>query len=141
MNEKINTFWPKAVVFDMDGVIFDSEQLVISCSEEIAAQYQITNIREACIECLGINATVTKMKMQERYGESFPYDEYKAKMSALFHEKAAKGKLPKKPGIEELLKFLTSNGIKTAVASSTRAEVVLRELKDAGLSHYTVKVV
>lgn len=41
-----------------------------------------------------------------------------------------------KPGIEKLLIFLKEQNIKTAVASSTRHEVVTREIEDAGLMKY-----
>lgn len=130
-----------AVVFDMDGVIFDSERLVIECWKVIADKYGIENIEEACFECLGINAALTKELMKKRYGEEFPYDAYKKEMSALFHSRAAGGKLPQKEGIAELLTFLKENRIPTAVASSTRREVVIRELEEGGLLPYFDQVI
>lgn len=126
----------EAVIFDMDGVIFDSENLVIRCWKVVAEKYQIPDIVEACHECLGINAALTRELMLRRYGADFPYDAYKKEMSDLFHKQAAGGNLPQKPGIKELLSFLRDKKIKTAVASSTRREVVLRELKEGGLLAY-----
>lgn len=130
-----------AVVFDMDGVIFDSERLVMECWKVIADKYGIENIEEACFECLGINAALTKELMKKRYGEEFPYDAYKKEMSALFHSRAAGGKLPQKKGIAELLTFLRENHIPAAVASSTRREVVIRELEEGGLLPYFDQVI
>ena len=130
-----------AVVFDMDGVIFDSERLVIECWKVVAEKYGIENIEEACFECLGINAALTKELMKKRYGETFPYDVYKKEMSAIFHSRAAGGKLPQKKGIKELLTFLKENQIPTAVASSTRREVVMRELEEGGLLPYFDRVI
>ena len=130
-----------AVIFDMDGVIFDSERLVIECWKVVAEKYGIENIEEACFECLGINATLTKELMKKRYGETFPYDAYKKEMSAIFHSRAAGGKLPQKKGIKELLTFLKENHIPTAVASSTRREVVMRELEEGGLLPYFDRVI
>ena len=69
-----------AVIFDMDGVIFDSERLVIECWKVVAEKYGIENIEEACFECLGINAALTKELMKKRYGETFPYDVYKKEL-------------------------------------------------------------
>lgn len=130
-----------AVIFDMDGVIFDSERLVIECWKVVADKYGIDNIEEACFECLGINAALTKELMKKRYGETFPYDVYKKEMSAIFHSRAAGGKLPQKKGIKELLTFLKENQIPTAVASSTRREVVMRELEEGGLLPYFDRVI
>lgn len=123
----------KAIVFDMDGVIFDSERLVIECWKPVAEKYHIPDIEQACFECMGINAALTKEKMLVRYGQDFPYDTYKAEMSALFHERARGGKLPKKEGVIELLTYLKEKDYRVALASSTRREVVERELKEGGL--------
>lgn len=125
-----------AVIFDMDGVIFDSEKLVIECWKVVANKYNIPNIEDACYECFGLNRVVTRQKMLERYGEDFPYDDYKKEMSDLFHSRYGGGKLPKKKGIDELLCYLKSKSIKIGLASSTRSEVVNAELKDAGILEY-----
>lgn len=131
----------EAVVFDMDGVIFDSENLVIKCWQVVAEKYQIPDIEAACHECLGINATLTKELMLRRYGEDFPYDDYKQEMSALFHAQAAGGNLPQKPGVKELLAYLKEKHVKIALASSTRREVVVRELEEGGLLPYFDQVI
>ena len=52
----------KAVVFDMDGVIFDSETLVIQMWKVVAEKYGIEDIEATCRECLGTNAAVSKEK-------------------------------------------------------------------------------
>ena len=38
-----------AVVFDMDGVIFDSERAVMQCWKELAEKYQIPDIEQAVL--------------------------------------------------------------------------------------------
>lgn len=130
-----------AVIFDMDGVIFDSERLVIECWEVIADKYGVVNVETVCRECLGTNKEASKRKFLEYYGADFPYDEYKEEMSALFHERSSRGKLPMKPGIKELLASLKENGKKVALASSTRRQVVIGELTDAGLFGYFDEIV
>ncbi len=126
----------KAVIFDMDGVIFDSERLVIECWQEIADKYNIPDIEKACYECFGLNRIVTREKMLQIYGKDFPYDEYKKEMSDLFHSRYNNGRLPQKEGIKELLIYLKSKSIKIALASSTRSEIVKAELRDGGLIEY-----
>lgn len=131
----------KAVIFDMDGVIFDSEALVIETWQEVAKRHSFSNVEQVCHECLGTNAQATKEIFLKHYGRDFPYDEYKKEMSQLFHERAAGGKLRQKPGIKELLHFLKENGLKTAVASSTRESVVRQELSEGGLLKWYDKII
>lgn len=131
----------EAVIFDMDGVIFDSEALVLKTWKQVADKYGITDIEETCRECLGTNHEATKNIFKKHYGEDFPYDTYKKEMAELFHQQAAGGNLEKKPGIHELLEYLRSIKIKTGLASSTREEIVRRELSEGGLLSYFDEIV
>lgn len=123
----------EAVVFDMDGVIFDSEALVIRTWKIVAEKYGFLDVEQVCRKCLGTNAAATRRIFLDFYGEDFPYDEYKAEMSALFHLEAEGGKLPKKPGVCELLRYLKTKGVKIGLATSTRKQVVLKELREGGI--------
>lgn len=131
----------KAVVFDMDGIIFDSERKVVECWIEIAAKYGIKDIEKLCRMCLGTNSAETRRLALEFYGEDFPYDERKAEQSALYHERYDGGRLPMKVGVKELLEYLKQRGLKIALASSTRRVVVENQLRDAGILSYFDKVV
>lgn len=131
----------KAVVFDMDGVIFDSEVKVIECWKEIAEIHNIADIENFCITCMGQNREAAKQKFLEIYGADQPYDDYKKEMSDLFHKRYGQGRLPIKPGAEEILKYLRNKGYQLAIASSTRKALVEEELKNAGLLSYFHKVV
>lgn len=129
------------VIFDMDGVIFDSEALVLRCWEEVALRHGIQGVEKVCHECLGTNSAVSKAIFLRHYGDDFPYDVYKQEMSELFHSHASGGRLPKKPGVEELMGYLREHGFKVGLASSTREELVRRELADGGLLGYFDQVV
>ena len=120
----------------MDGVIFDSEKMVIICWKEVADKYHIKNIEYACRQCLGSNKEAAKVRFLEIYGQDFPYDEYKKEASALFHSRYGNGKLPLKPGVKELLSYLKENGYLVGLASSTRQAIVEQEIRDAGLMPY-----
>ena len=124
------------VIFDMDGVIFDSEICVIECWKEVAKEYNISGIEAACRRCLGTNATLTKQIFCEIYGKDFDYDYYKDKMRNLFFTRYGDGRLPLKKGIKEILIWLKNNGYKIALATSTRKLSASKELADAGLLEY-----
>lgn len=126
----------KAAVFDMDGVIFDSERAVIECWKQIAPQYGITDIETHCIAATGLNEEATRRIFKEQYGDELPYDEMRAARRALFMERFDKGLVPVKEGARELLQYLKESGYKVALASSTSEGTVRRELGMAGLLEY-----
>ena len=125
-----------AVVFDMDGVIFDSERLVLECWEKIGEKYHLEGMRDAFLPCIGTNDIKTQEIVLEHYGADFPYDEFRRESSRLYHSIVDEGGLPVKTGVRELLSYLKKNSIPIALASSTRLEVVTQELKQAGLYEY-----
>lgn len=130
-----------AVVFDMDGVIFDSERAVMQCWKEVASRHNIPDIEKAILACTGTTMVRTREIMFDLYGADFPYDEYARESSAIFHSRYDGGRLPMKPGVKELLTFLKERGKKIALASSTRQQVVTDELRDAGIIEYFDRII
>ena len=126
----------QAVVFDMDGVIFDTERLVIEFWKEVAKKHNIPNIEHTCIQCLGTNRVRTREIFLENYGADFPFDPYRAEVTELFNTHYKGVPLPTKPGIRELLNYLQEQDIKVGLASSTAQHVVRDEIGTAGLVPY-----
>ena len=126
----------QAVVFDMDGVIFDTERLVIEFWKEVAKKHNIPNIEHTCIHCLGTNRVRTLEIFLENYGADFPFDPYRAEVTELFNTHYKGVPLPTKPGIRELLSYLQEQDIKVGLASSTAQHLVRDEIGTAGLLPY-----
>ena len=130
-----------AVVFDMDGVIFDSERAVMQCWKEVASRHNIPDIEKAILACTGTTMERTREIMLNLYGADFPYDEYARESSVIFHSRYDGGRLPMKQGVKELLTFLKEHDKKIALASSTRQQVVTDELRDAGIIEYFDRII
>lgn len=134
-----------AVVFDMDGVILDSEQLVVRSWQKIAQKYNIEDIEKFCTAALGLNREAAKKLFVRiydgRYGDEERYELLKAEMAAEFHRAASEGELILKPGVTDTLKLLDDNHIPCALATSTRKEVVTMELTNLGVIDYFDKLI
>lgn len=131
----------KTVIFDMDGVIFDSERVVYNGWKELAEKYGFENLETVYRKCIGVNAAKTKEIFLEFYGKDFPYDAYCKEQSMNYHAKYDNGRLPLKKGVRELLEYLKENDYFVAIASSTRTAVVEQQVTDAGLRKYFDRIV
>lgn len=123
----------KQIIFDMDGVIFDTENLVLSCWCFLAEKYDIPGIEDTFRRVIGVSAEGTKKIVREVYGDDFPCEMFWKEWKQLFNQKIEKQGMPVKRGARELLSFLKINGYRVGLASSTRHEDVVDELTQAGL--------
>ena len=126
----------QAVVFDMDGVIFDSERCCLNIWKEIAEEKGLSSIGEVFYKCIGTTVPKTKQILKDAYGDNFDPDMYMEESSRRFHERYDHRKLPMLPYAEEILIFLKENGFRIGLASSTREATVRMQLTEAGLIGY-----
>lgn len=131
----------KKIVFDMDGVILDSEQLILNIWVLLGEKYHFSGIHDVMIECLGTTREETGRIFEKAYGPDSPYDKFRAEAKQMFLDRTRKDGVPLKPGARELLQFLKINGWEMALASSTSGEVVKEELTQVGLYDYFEVVV
>ena len=125
-----------AMIFDMDGVIFDTERAWIDCWRPVGEKHRIAGLERVLKEdCVGITAAAMKARMLEVYGSDFPYDVYRNEAYAVF-EKRYRSNLPVKDGAEAILSYLHGRGVPTALASSTGSATVRDELNQADLLKY-----
>lgn len=131
----------KAVVFDMDGVIFDSEKAVIEVWQEVAERHGIPNITEYCRECIGLTAVAAKQKFIERYSNRYSYDELRKEKTGMVMERFRKGEIDIKTGVHNILNTLKEHNIKIALATSTRKEPVIEEMTASNLIGYFDEII
>ena len=132
----------KLVIFDMDGLLLDTERLIVDAWDALAQRKGLDRekLREVCLACIGINLQAVYDLVKERLGPEFPYKEYRAEMESDVRETLCGGPMPVKKGAFELLEYLKRTGMPAVVASSTRKAVVTAELRDAGLLPYFAEV-
>lgn len=131
----------RAFIFDLDGVIFDSERLYIDCCIEIAEKLGMDHIVETCHRCIGVTTEVTRAILLETYRDIDLVDRFREQSVALVRSKIDSGFLEMKPGVRELLDSLRARGCRIAIASSTNTDIVKKELADAGLIGYFSAIV
>ena len=121
-----------AVIFDMDGVIFDSEQAFIDSFRVICEQEQMAFREDACHDCIGVNWNRCKQIFEDAYGADFDFPHY----YDLVRERMGTLRFDLKPGVHAVFAYLRERHIPIALASSTREASVRRMLDDAGLTAY-----
>jgi HAD superfamily hydrolase (TIGR01509 family) len=126
----------EAVVFDMDGVIFDTEALDIVCWREMAARHGLKCPDQPCHDAMGANMRRVREIFLAYYGQDFPFDAYQEEWLLTIREMTEHGAIRLMKGVRELLSYLKKTGVAIALASSTERERVMRELRLFDLDPY-----
>jgi len=121
-----------AVVFDMDGLIFNTEALCRDAVMEAAADAGHDIPLAFYLSVIGMPGDTTRLAFREHFGAAFDFDLFWTTATTRLHE-TIKSQLRLKPGVVELLDFLDKAGLPCAIATSSRHEDVQRNLAIHGL--------
>ena len=130
----------RAVLFDMDGLMFDTERLGDEVWRAVAGKYGVTMTPEDVSLLRGRNYESGRRAFLERFGAGFPYDDMSAEVWREV-EARLEHSVPLRPGLFELLDALRARNCKMAVASSTDSARVLHNLETAGVRGYFSAVI
>ena len=127
----------KAFIFDMDGLLFDSERIVQRSWEIAGDELGIPHMEDVIYHTLGMNRAGRNEYFRKYIREDFPFEEFGKLTRDNFWKIVDKEGLPLKKGAKELLAYGKSQGYKMAVATSSSREYAMGNLIRAGIdSHF-----
>ncbi|CAM2910016.1 HAD family hydrolase [Moritella viscosa] len=126
----------KAAIFDMDGLLLDTERVCKGIFEEACTSLSIPFLEDVYLDIIGRNSQGIEKVIRAGYGSDLDYpvlhEAWRTRYNAVVKHQA----IPVKDGVIELLTWLKNNNIPTAVATSTQQDVATIKLKLAGLEQF-----
>ncbi len=131
----------KSIVFDMDGVLFDSERIYYRAWHRAGKKLGLPETDDCVTHCVGRNGSDIRDYLLESYGPQFPVNDFIEDIKAEFYEIVKSEGLPQKTGVRELLEWLTENHWKVGLATSSTGKTAERNLEMSCLSQYFKTIV
>ena len=126
----------KGVVFDMDGLMFDTEILTYKLQKPILAKRGIDYPVEWYLQTVGKRSEDIVLMFKKLCGDSFDYEEFRVQCREAYQKYTDEFGVPIKKGLFELLDYLKKKGIKIALCTSTTERSARRTLRISGTLPY-----
>ena len=118
----------KLMIFDMDGLMFDTEALGFRAYEECGKERGLDTDFPFYLNMIGLDERDTCKAYRERYGENFDAETFYAAVGQRINDIADREGIPIKPGLLPLLDALDQKGIRKIIASSSNADSIKKYL-------------
>ena len=122
----------KAIIFDMDGVILDSETISDKTWAIAQDEMDVSTDKDYINMCRGSNRNDTLKILRDVFGQDFDADAFLNRATVLFHMYEDTQGIPLMPYAREILKYLKPK-YRLALASSTNGGAVERQLANTGV--------
>ena len=126
----------QGVIFDMDGLMFDTEPIWGSCWERVIAEYGLKMPDGLLDKVRGCSGDAICTELRRLLGADVPAEAIWEREKQLACETLLEQGAPKKPGLDDLLEYLHDLVLPMAVASASPKDVILNNLRTAGLERY-----
>lgn len=133
MKENLND---KNVIFDMDGLMFDTERVFIEAWDYAGEMIGIGKAGYMVYKTLGMNIVASYKVWEDEFGDKYNQEELRKYTKEFLQKYYEENTVPFKKGLYNLLNYLKDNNYKMAVASSSPRWEVEKHLKDAGVFEY-----
>ena len=124
----------QGAIFDMDGLLFDTEKVYQRGWLVIADEFGVPRSPELGKECCGTSGETMAAVVHSFYPTVDAYA-YSRRVDEYVRDTAAKN-LPVMPGACDLLHYFRVHGVRIATASSSTVEQIERNLAQSGLRKY-----
>ena len=124
----------RAVIFDMDGLLIDSERVILDCWRSVAAEQALPLDDGLWLSMVGMHDAACTEMLAHLLGQA-KAERLSIECKDRYDLLVERG-LPLKDGAVELLDALSARGVPLAIATSTRRERALVKLARCGIDHY-----
>ena len=128
--------WPKAVIFDMDGLMFASEQMIQRSWDEVGPELGYEPLGYHIFQTMGMNRASREQYFLGVYGEGFPYERFQDAYREKVRGYADREGVPVQKGLKSLLAYLKEEGIPMMVATGSSRAHALNYLERTGVLGY-----
>lgn len=132
----------RAVIFDQDGVMFDTERMSSKAWNKAGEELGIEVEESFLCTIRGMNYQDATARFEEKYGSrGIDYEELRRRKKEYFTAMRRELPLPVKPGLYELLAYLKEQGYQIALATGSTKEYSLSNLEEAGVAQYFAHII
>ncbi len=130
-----------AVLFDMDGLMLDTERIYYRAQQDAASQLGYKASDELMVSFVGLSAETCELTLVKAAGGCFSVNEFHDLWTKLWREYILSDGIPLKNGLLELLNWLADKDVPRAVVTSSLAYEADLSLSATGIDKYFEHVV